>query len=90
MYAKYQELVAENAQIPELEQALVEAGNQIAALTEQIAQSKDIILDYYYQYTGTHGTLEEALAYFEKVNNTQSNQQGSSNADPEAPSYGRN
>ena len=89
LYAKYQELVAENAQIPELEQALVEAGNQIAALTEQIAQSKDIILDYYYQYTGTHGTLEEALAYFEKVNNTQSNQQGSSNADPEAPSYGR-
>lgn len=89
LYAQYQALVAENERIPELEQALVEAGNQIAALTEQIAQSKDIILDYYYQYTGTNGTLEEALAYFEKVNNTQSNQQGSSNADPEAPSYGR-
>lgn len=89
LYAKYQELVAENAQIPELEKALVDAGNQIAALTEQIAQSKDIILDYYYQYTGTQGTLEEALAFFAQVNGSQGNQQGTPNADPEAPSYGK-
>ena len=89
LYAQYQALVAENERIPELEQALVEAGNQIAALTEQISQSRDIILDYYYQYTGTQGTLEEAIAFFNQINNTQSNGQGSSNADPEAPSYGR-
>ena len=89
LYAKYQELVTENAQIPELEKALVDAGNQIAALTEQIAQSKDIILDYYYQYTGTQGTLEEALAFFAQVNGSQGNQQGTPNADPEAPSYGK-
>ena len=89
MLAAYNELLAENARIPELEEALVEAGNTIATLTEQISQSRDIILDYYYQYTGNQGTLEEALAYFEQINNTQSNGPGSSNADPEAPSYGR-
>ena len=89
LLAAYNELLAENARIPELEEALVEAGNTIATLTEQISQSRDIILDYYYQYTGNQGTLEEALAYFEQINNTQSNGPGSSNADPEAPSYGR-
>lgn len=87
LYADYEKLLEENARIPVLEQQLVDAANTITALQNSIAQSQDVILDYYYKHTGKNGTLEEALAYFESVTNTQGNQQGSSSADPEEPSY---
>jgi chromosome segregation ATPase len=87
LYADYEKLLEENARIPSLEQQLVDAANQITALQASIAQSQEVILEYYYKHTGKTGTLEEALAYFETVTNSSSNQQGSSSADPEEPSY---
>ena len=87
MYEDYEKLLEENARIPVLEQQLVDAANTISSLQNSIAQSQDVILEYYYKHTGKNGTLEEALAYFESVTNTQGNQQGSSSADPEEPSY---
>lgn len=87
LYEDYEKLLEENARIPVLEQQLVDAANTISSLQNSIAQSQDVILEYYYKHTGKNGTLEEALAYFESVTNTQGNQQGSSSADPEEPSY---
>ncbi len=86
---EYATVLEQNKRIPELEGQLATAGEQIMALQNQLVASQDIVLDYYYQYTGLHGTLDEAIAFFDRTQGGNSNSQGSNSADPEAPSFGR-